>query len=223
MAIYTPRGLKIRLPMDYAFALIARLYPRVDAWRVLKTTEGLEHIPSVLSLIVGIECVVTHIPPLHLGLAVFVASLIGSFITRRGMYLVSGLPGLGTAYSYFSGFGLILAAQVVGGFVFVGWHGVLAFYLGTWAASCCNWMFEFMQAKNIHRQSGLAVFGSEINFVNAYRLHASALGLDTNVDVSEEELCPESWWQAYQQFAEKYPEVVGRFSEYGQLPTEKVH
>lgn len=40
MALFTPRGLKVRLPMSYAFALIARVYPRSDAFRVLQLTEG---------------------------------------------------------------------------------------------------------------------------------------------------------------------------------------
>ena len=54
MAIFTPRRLKVRLPTDYSFALMARLYPRVGAFKVLKTVEAIEHIPSVLAFCVAI-------------------------------------------------------------------------------------------------------------------------------------------------------------------------
>ena len=56
MAIYTPRGLKVRLPIDFAFALIARLYPKYDAFKVLRTTEAIELMPKALSAVAGIIC-----------------------------------------------------------------------------------------------------------------------------------------------------------------------
>ena len=56
MAIYTPRGLAINLPVSYSFALMKRLHPTVDAFKVLKTTEGLESIPAVLTFVTGIAC-----------------------------------------------------------------------------------------------------------------------------------------------------------------------
>lgn len=56
MAIYTPRGLKIRLSIQYCFTLLARLYPEVDPYTVLKTTEGLEFIPSFLAVLASLIC-----------------------------------------------------------------------------------------------------------------------------------------------------------------------
>ncbi len=67
MAIFTPRGLKIRLPVDYAFALMARLYPKVDAFKVLKTTESLELIPSVITLLTGLVCFYLRLPAFEIG------------------------------------------------------------------------------------------------------------------------------------------------------------
>lgn len=46
----TPRGLKIRIEIPIGFTLIARLWKcdlNIDAFRVLKTVERLEHNPSV--------------------------------------------------------------------------------------------------------------------------------------------------------------------------------
>lgn len=71
MTIITPRGLKVRIPVPYAFALMARLYPEVSPFRVLKTTEGIESIPGMLAFTFGITAIVNHFPPLHVAYAVF--------------------------------------------------------------------------------------------------------------------------------------------------------
>ena len=47
MPLYTPRGLKIRLPKSYAFALIGRLYGKETAFRVLKLTEEVENLGAL--------------------------------------------------------------------------------------------------------------------------------------------------------------------------------
>ncbi len=40
MAIFTPTGLKTRLSVDYAFGLMARLFPKITPFKFLKTIEG---------------------------------------------------------------------------------------------------------------------------------------------------------------------------------------
>jgi hypothetical protein len=49
--IVTPRKLKIDLPLGYAFALIARVYPKVDAFQFLKRVEGIQKIHSLAGLV----------------------------------------------------------------------------------------------------------------------------------------------------------------------------
>ncbi|HLE17147.1 MAG TPA: hypothetical protein VI728_02550 [Syntrophales bacterium] len=120
MAIYTPRGLKIRLGMNHAFALMARLYPKVDAFKVLKTTEGLESIPGMLAFIVGVTSFYSGFDPYEIGLYTLIASVAGTAITTFGIFIVPGLPKLGTLYSYISGFGILLILLAVYGFVSVG-------------------------------------------------------------------------------------------------------
>lgn len=39
--IVTPRGIIIYLPRDYSFELMARLYPKVDAFKVLEKAQGI--------------------------------------------------------------------------------------------------------------------------------------------------------------------------------------
>ncbi len=95
MAIYTPRGLEINLPLPYAFALMQRLYPRVDAFKVLKTAEGLESIPGVLTFVSGLACFYLKADPYQIGLCILCGSVIGTVITLFGL-MVPGLPFMGT-------------------------------------------------------------------------------------------------------------------------------
>ena len=95
MAIYTPRGLKIRLSIGHAFGLMARLYPKVDAFNVLKTTEGLEGTPTVLAFITGMLSFFYGFEALHVGFCVFVVSVVGKVVTGFGLYVIPGLLTLG--------------------------------------------------------------------------------------------------------------------------------
>ena len=210
MAIYTPRGLKIRLRMNHAFALMARLYPKVDAFKVLKTTEGLESIPGMLALVVGLISFYLGLDPYQIGLYTLIASVAGTAITTFGVFIVPGLPKLGTLYSYISGFGILLILSAVYGFVSVGWQGVVAFFIGKLIAGIINWGIEFWNTKRIHSKIKIPLTGSEINFFNAYRLHASELGKSTDITVSDEELKEENWKECFEDLAMRWPEVGRR-------------
>ncbi len=212
MAIFTPRGLKIRLPFNYAFALIARLYPKIDAFKVLKTTEGLESIPSLIIFVVGLICFYLRLSPFEIGVYVFVASIAGFLIILFGLYIIPGLDYLGTFYSYISGFGILLILLAVYGFITVGWQGVLIFFIARFLSGIVKMVMEMMQVKKNHSKIGLALTLSETNFLNAYRLHASKLGKTTNITVSDEELKEENWKPVFEDLATKWPEVVRRFT-----------
>ncbi len=71
MPIYTPRGLKVRLSIDYAFALMARLHPGVNAFQVLKTTEGIESLPQSFAFLAALFCFVLKLTPSQIGVVVF--------------------------------------------------------------------------------------------------------------------------------------------------------
>lgn len=47
----TPRGAKIRVSVQEAFTLMARLYPTKKPADILKTVEGIESVPSLFSTI----------------------------------------------------------------------------------------------------------------------------------------------------------------------------
>ena len=214
MSIYTPHGLKIRISINYAFALMARLYPKVDAFKVLKTTEGLTDILPMLAFVVGVISFYFRLDPYQIGLYTFLVSVVGGIITTFGFFVIPGLPKLGTLYSYISVLGILFVALVAYGFFSVGWQGVVAFLIGRILAGIINTGIGFLQSKQIYSKSGLVVTTSEINFYNAYRLHASATGKSTDISVSDDELKEENWIECYKDLATKWPEVVQRFENY---------
>jgi len=212
MAIYTPRGLKIRLPIDYSFALMARLYPSVDAFRILKTTEGIESVPQFLVFTTAVVCFLNRISPMGTGILVFTAHFAGYFLMQRGLFLVPGLVGAGTLYSYLSGYGLFITSTIIVGFLTTGWRGLAAYGLARLMGFIVNFLSEGIQARRTFRQTGLAVTASEVHFINAYRLHASRLGLSTDVSVSQWELDEANWGVVFSDLAVTWPEVVSRFT-----------
>jgi hypothetical protein len=223
MAIYTPRGLAIKLPVPYTFALMKRLHPTVDAFKVLKTTEGLESIPGVLTFVTGIACFFLKADSHHIAIYTFLASLIGTVVTLFGLFIVPGLPLAGTLYSYVSGFGILFIILAVYGFVAVGWRGVLAFFVSRLLAGIVSFVLDYWNSKRIYRRIGKPLHLSELNFLNAYRLHASytiasppisfhEFRKRIDVSVSQEEMEEENWKPYFDDFALKWPEVVRRFT-----------
>ena len=91
MPIYTPRGLKIRLEPEYAFSLLARLDPRVPPFRVLKTTEGIDLVPSAIALIVGLGCFFAQVDHMDVFKYVLIATLLARVLTLYGVVLIPGM------------------------------------------------------------------------------------------------------------------------------------
>ena len=224
MAIYTPTGLAINLSVSYTFALMQRLYPKVDAFKVLKTTEGLESMPAALAFVSALVCFFLKVNYYQIALYPFVASLIGTVMTLFGLFLVPGLALLGTLYSYVSGSGILFVVLVGYGLLAIGWRGVLAFFVGRLVAGIVNTALEFWNTKRIYARHRVLLHLSELNFLNAYRLHASetlaafpisfqefSKRIDTTV--SEEELKEENWKACFDDLALTWPEVVRRFTD----------
>ena len=208
MPIYTPGGLRVRLSLNYAFGLIARLFPKVDAFRILKTTEGIESLPTLLALVIGLVCFITHVQPVSTGIAVFVAYIAGAIINLPGLYFIPSLVSIATLYSYVSGFGIFLI-----GLFLADWKTVLAFFLGKFFGWAINQVLELWDTKRAYRLSGQPFTASEKFFLNAYRLHASRLGVSTNIELTDDELKEGNWAPAFLDFEGKWPKVAARFTQ----------
>jgi len=212
MAIYTPRGLKIRLTVPYSFALMARLSPRVGPFQVLKTTEGIESVPGLLGIIAALFVFLGNFSPLSAFLVMLAAQVIGDLMMRLGLFIVPGLVMLGTIFSYFTGFGVIFASICVVAFVSVGWIGVLCFVGARITAFFIDFTLGIYFARRYLRLIGDALTESEINFLNAYRFHAAAIGITTDLDLTTSEMSEGHWMPTFTAFAVEWPTVVQRFT-----------
>ena len=214
MAIYTPRGLKIRLGQAYAFALMARLFPRVDAFRVLQLTEEVENMASLATFIAGIVAFAMRLDPLMIAVVVGVTSfafkmghLLGLFIPPFKLILP-----LSRVYSWVAGYGLFLIALLVFGFFTVGWKGVVAYVVGRIAASALAGAIDFAYAKVVFNKTGFFLTASERSFFHAYRLTADRVGATRSLEVTDEEMEPENWEEVFTDLMVKWPVVVSRFT-----------
>jgi hypothetical protein len=211
MPIYTPRGLKVRLSIDYAFALMARLYPKVSAFEVLKTTEGIESLPQSFAFFAALICFFLQLPPLQIGIVVFFITFLFSLMTRYGFYVFPSIIKIGTIYSYLTGFGLLLILLVGLGLYLVGWRGVVAYFIARFLEGVIAKGLDLRETRKYLREIGEPLTASERNFINAYRLHASRLGVTVDVSVEDEEREKDHWELTFRDLALKYPEVVARF------------
>jgi len=209
--IYTPRGLKIRLEVEYGFALMKRLYPEVDAFKILKTTEGLELLPSAVTFIAIIIAFIMRLEIVQIATISFLSYFLSYMITFWGLFIIPGLPTFGTLYSYISGYGVAFIIIVITGYVMKGLYGIIAFIIGRILAGIICSAIEAFEAKRMHNKFGITLMGSEKNFINAYRLHANKLGITTDVSATDEEMLEENWIDCFKDLAKKYPQVVNKF------------
>lgn len=206
MAVYTPRGLKIRLSVPEAFALMTRLYPQVTPYRVLKTTEAIELIPSTLSVIFVFIAIKLELSLISVFLVVIGAHIIGKLLTTFGLFIIPGLVSISHLFSYFNGYGIFLILI----FIFGGWKILLIFC----ATQICTFFIgnfiEDFQIKFYLKKTGLFFSASEMSFISAYRIHASRFGKITDTALSANELKENYWMEVFIYFAQKWPQVAIR-------------
>lgn len=210
MAIYTPRGLKIRLSVDYAFTLMARLYPKVNAFKVLKLTEGLESLHSLITCSLGFLCFYLKLSLIEIGIIIFIASIISSLITIKGFF-IPGFIQLGTLYSYISGFAILPISMIIFGYINNGWQSVIVFYVSIFVARYFRDIMKQMQLKKIYSKIDLILTVSEIIFFNAYIYYAKKLNKTIDITVSADEITKNEWMIPYEDLALNWPKIVNRF------------
>jgi len=214
----TPRGLKIRLGLDWAFTLIARLWqkdPRTDAFRVLKTVEAIEYVPTVLAFAGSITAALVPSWPIwSVTIGAIAGTLLGVMLTRSGMFIILrplGIMMLARAWSYFPGFGELHIVALVVRCLVRGWWLIPAWLVGHAAGAILQMGLEFLFVKLYHKLTGQPFTPSEINFFYAYMLHADRLGITRDIDVSDSEIEQGKWYACLADYAEKWPEAVARF------------
>jgi len=211
----TPRGLEINIDVPTGFALLARLWvrdPKTDAFRVLKTVEGLEHIPSVAGFIGAFIGLWAGSAPWHVAGGLVLGNIFGKLVTMFGAFIVPGLPTLATWWSWVSGYGLLIGLGAAFAWFLKGWEYATAWIVGSMLAFVISMLFiEPSRMKYYKAKIGVPLGQSEVNFFNAYRLHADRLGLSHSIEIAPDEIQSGKWQDCLEDFAGKYPEAVSRF------------
>lgn len=212
MAIYTPRGLKIRLPIDYSFALMTRLYPRITPFKFLKVTEALELLPAVWASIAAVLAFLILESPYSICAVIAGVQIIAHVMRMSALPIPRIFTGPANIYSYVSGYGIFMILICALGYFQLGWEGVAAFLIARAAAGCVNVVIAWVHQSGIHRKTGLAVTTSEIVFLNTYTQLARRFNVEMDLSVNDDELKEENWSGTLNQLATEWPEVVARFT-----------
>lgn len=212
MAIYTPRGLKIRLPIDYGFALMTRLYPRITPFKFLKVTEALELLPAAWASIAAVLAFLTLKSPYTICAVIVGVQIIAHVMRMSALPIPRIFTDPANVYSYGSGYGMFLILICALGYFKLSWQGVAAFLVARAAAGLVNGIIAWVHQFGIHRKTGLAVTTSEIVFLNTYTQLARRFGVEMDLSVKDDELKEENWRGTLNQLAMEWPEVVARFT-----------
>jgi hypothetical protein len=211
----TPRGLKIRIDIPSGFTLLSRLWendPKTDAFRVLKTSEGLESIPAFAGFIGAFIGVFYGSASWHVAAGLVTGNVLGTLLTMFGAFVIPGLPTIVTWWSWISGYGLLTGVGLASAWVLKGWGFAAAWIAGLFIAFVISNVFiQWPRMMYYKKKVGVPFTQSEINFFNAYRLHADRLGISHSIEVSEDEIQSGGWQRCLEDFASKYPEAVAKF------------
>lgn len=201
--VKTPRGLTLRISEGEAFGLMARLYPRVKAFQILKATEGYESIYPMLAWMVGIIGFSLQWNVFIIFLATMVTKIPALMITYGGWYKFTLLRDMATLYSYVSGFGFFWVMLIWLATQTVLLPGLISYTLArllTWIISI---MIETKIAKKHYQRYGRTQYSSEIHFKLAYQSFAYALKEKTTTELLDYETKASFWWLCFQDYLEK--------------------
>jgi hypothetical protein len=202
-----------RLPVDYSFALMQRLYPSVNAFKVLQTTEGFEFLPNSISFLAAMLCFLNHLSPITTAGVVAAVHVFGHFMCISGLPVDTFFLRLSIFFSVLHGYSIYLITLSVVGFFFVGWQGIVSYIASRVFAGVVNGIINHFNGKRIQKQVGTYVTMSEVNFFNAYMYHARRKKKSLDLSVSDEELEEANWQPVFMDLAAKWPKVVARFTE----------
>lgn len=214
MAVFTPRGLKLRLSTPYVFALIARVFPKVDAFRVLQTTEAVENLARLAIFLAAIVAFSLSVTPVQVGVLVFAVASVMHIVHLCGLFLtpILLLLPVSRVYGFLSGYGILLIGLLAFGFIQTGWEGIAGFLIGRLASGAVFGVVRWYYMRYVYKEMGFPCSASEHSFFHAYRIEAARLGISTDLTVTDDELRPENWGPVFDDLAAKWPEVVRRFT-----------
>jgi hypothetical protein len=205
-AIFTPRGLHVRLPTHVAFALMAQLWPKVRPSAVLATTEAIEFTPTALSKLLALLGFAFQLSPVAIAALCASGRIVPNLIALAGAPGGAGLTMLGRWYRPLAGHGLTLLAVAVLGALLAGPLAAVGFLVGTLVGGTVNMLVDFALMQRVDPRFRQPLSSTERFFLDALRQHAadSAQSLDLRQLPTAAEDGP--WRTALADYAEEYPE-----------------
>jgi hypothetical protein len=215
VSTFTPRGLKIRLEAAWAFALMARLYPKVNAWKVLRTTEALEQLPAACSLVFGGVSIANGFSIYEISAYILLGSVIGSFLALSSLVRLPGVIPFANLCNVFPFFTVPWTILIIYGLYEYNWGlgGVLIIIFSKLLAFAIDLAIGFLRTRYVHSTSGEIVHSSETNFFHAYQYYAEQIGVTTSIEVSDEEMMEENWIACFKDLAHNHPGKYLQMSE----------
>lgn len=223
MAIFTPRGLKIRLDNRYCFALMQRVYPKVSPYKILKTTEGFELIKDVYILFAVIVSTYLINDYWIFGIIIFCFSVLDSIVEQfamRGTYMskYNLLLNAAIIYSYIDGYLIYTSFVCFISYSIFDWYGIAAYFSAKILATLFNWILGIIEAAVRHKQNiihlqtlGMTLTKSERNFLNSYLLYSKEKEIP--LQLNERELKKENYRDVYNYLQYKWPVITSRFTD----------
>jgi hypothetical protein len=205
MTIYTPGGMPIGIPTNYAFTLLARLYPRYHPHKVLRIAEGMDKAPEAVAYLLAAILFFLKTSPVVIFVGVLVVSVVFRLMQIHSKYIFP-IVTLGTIFNSIGKLGLLSIALAVLGWYSLGWKGLVAFLSARLIAALVNTVFEAQEKNRIRSLGGAGVY-SEFDrcFIDAYRLCANKAGITLDLDVSEQEIESNRWQIACDNYRLKNP------------------
>jgi hypothetical protein len=107
MTIYTPSGMPIGYPMNYAFTLLARLYPTYSPTKILKIAQGMDKVPPLVSCTLALIMFLLHISPIIFFIIILIVPEIIYWMQLKGIY-IGALIQIGVMFSILGKLGLFV-------------------------------------------------------------------------------------------------------------------
>jgi hypothetical protein len=205
-AIFTPRGLHVRLPTHVAFALMAQLRPKVRPSKVLATTEAIEFTPTALSKLLALAGFALQLTPAAVAVLCALGRIVPNLVALAGVPRGSGWTALGRLYRPLAGYGLTLVAVAALGALIAGPFAAVGFLIGTLVGGIVNMLVDFLLMRRADPRFRQPLSSTERFFLDALRLHAA--GSAQRLDLEQLPVTAEDgpWRAALTDYAAEYPD-----------------
>jgi hypothetical protein len=202
-AIFTPRGLHVRLPTHVAFGLLAQLRPKVRPAEVLATTEAIEFTPTAVGKLLALAGFLLDLSPAAIATICVLGRVVPNLLAIAG--LGGHLSVIGRLYRPLAGYGLTLLAVAVIGALMAGPLAALGFLVGTLVGGLINMLVDFLLMRRPAGPMKQPLSSTERFFLQALRQHAAASGQRLDLDHPPATADEGAWRAALADYAAQHP------------------